>query len=167
VLAGDEAHVFRHIPGDPHPICFVRVLLGVEMCRQFYGSGPWDDLAAAWLGQYRIERAAPDVAELLRHSMPLLTRIAEITLRTPMKAFSGRSLSSVISPERVNPEALQYMERQLGRTLFTSSHWIRTESLRILALMGFKLATQPDCALDTLKQQDDWMFRLGGTLQAA
>jgi len=50
VLAGDEAQVFRHIPGDPHPICFVRVLLGVEMCRQFYGAGAWDDLAAAGVG---------------------------------------------------------------------------------------------------------------------
>ncbi len=34
--------------GDPHPICYLRVLLGVEMCRYFYGAGPWDDLARSW-----------------------------------------------------------------------------------------------------------------------
>jgi len=41
------------------------------------------------------------MAELLQQSVPLLPRIVEITLRTPMKAFSGRSLTAVISPQRV------------------------------------------------------------------
>ena len=40
VLAGEPSSVFRHTPGDPHPICYLRVLLGVEMCRYFYGAGP-------------------------------------------------------------------------------------------------------------------------------
>ena len=40
VLAGETPSVFRHTPGDPHPICYLRVLLGVEMCRYFYGAGP-------------------------------------------------------------------------------------------------------------------------------
>jgi hypothetical protein len=30
VLAGEEGPVFRHIPGHPHPVSFVRVLLGHE-----------------------------------------------------------------------------------------------------------------------------------------
>ncbi|HEX9782576.1 MAG TPA: hypothetical protein VGA56_07580, partial [Opitutaceae bacterium] len=45
VLAGEASVVLRHLPGDPHPISYLRVLLGVEMCRQFYGAGPWDELA--------------------------------------------------------------------------------------------------------------------------
>ena len=48
VLAGGDRFVFRYVPGDPHPISYIRVLLGIEMCRQFFGNGSWDDLAYAW-----------------------------------------------------------------------------------------------------------------------
>ena len=48
VLAGDMSMVFRYTPGDPHPVSYIRVLLGVETCRYFYGEGPWDNLALAW-----------------------------------------------------------------------------------------------------------------------
>ena len=47
VVASDAPTVFRYLPGDPHPISYVRVLLGVEMCRRFYGRGAWDELAEA------------------------------------------------------------------------------------------------------------------------
>jgi hypothetical protein len=47
VLAGEDRLVFRHIPGDPHPVSCIRVLLGIEMCRQCYGAGPWDELVEA------------------------------------------------------------------------------------------------------------------------
>jgi hypothetical protein len=167
VLAGEESQVFRHIPGDPHPTGYIRVLLGAEMCRQFYGAGPWDDLVLAWVHQQHLERAGGHVETLIRESLPLLPRIVELTLRKPMRAFSGRSLISLINPERVKPEALEAMERQLGAALYTSTHWVWTESLRILALTGLQLATQPERAAEILKQQEDWMLRLGGTVQAA
>jgi hypothetical protein len=143
------------------------VLLGAEMCRQFYGAGPWDDLALAWVHQQPLERAGGHVETLIRDSLPLLPRIVELTLRKPMRAFSGRSLSSLINPERVKPETLEAMERQLGAALYTSTHWVWTESLRILALTGLQLASQPERAAEILKQQEEWMLRLGGTLQAA
>jgi hypothetical protein len=167
VLAGEGSQVFRHIPGDPHPIGYIRVLLGAEMCRQFYGAGPWDDLVLAWVHQQPLERAGGRVETLIRESLPLLPRIVELTLRKPMRAFAGRSLSSLINPERVKPETLEAMERQLGAALYTSTHWVWTESLRILALTGLQLATQPERAAGILKQQEEWVLRLGGTLQAA
>ncbi len=40
VLSGGDRFVFRYRLGDPHPISYIRVLLGTEMCRQFYGAGP-------------------------------------------------------------------------------------------------------------------------------
>ena len=59
----EPSSVFPHTPGDPHPICYLRVLLGVEMCRYFYGAGPWDDLARvvddAALRRGGAERDAP------------------------------------------------------------------------------------------------------------
>jgi hypothetical protein len=58
VVAGEDVPCFDTFPGDPHPVSYVRVLLGVEMCRQFYGDGPWNELARAHgCSQYSLERA--------------------------------------------------------------------------------------------------------------
>jgi hypothetical protein len=84
-----------------------------------------------------------------------------------MKAFGGRALSALVNPERVRPDVLMAMERQLGVALYTSTHWVWTEALRILALAGLKLATDPEQAAETLAQQEGWMLKLGGTAQAA
>lgn len=160
VLAGEETLVFRHTPGDPHPIGYIRVLLGVEMCRQFYGAGPWEDLARSSMQQYPLQRA-PGVSEsLLRVSLPLLPHIIEITLRKPMQAFGGRSLVALINPERIKPEALLALEQQLGAALYTSMHWIWTEALRLLALTGFRAATMPARKADTFKRQEDGCYDL-------
>ena len=55
----------------------------------------------------------------------------------------------------------------LGAALYTSMHWIWTEALRLLALTGLRAATMLNRAAETLKQQEQWMLRLGGALQAA
>jgi hypothetical protein len=165
VVASED--VFRHVPGDPHPISYVRVLLGVEMCNQFYGMGPWNDLAHAWTQQYPLERAPEVTRQLLRTSLPLLSKIVYVTLSKPMRAFDGRPLDRLINPERVRPDTLFAMERQLGAALYTSMHWIWTEALRLLALTGLRLATAVQHAPEVLKQQESWMLRLGGALQPA
>ncbi len=167
VLAGDEAAVFRHLPGDPHPTGYIRVLLNVEMCRQFYGAGPWDDLALAWTEEYPLDKAGVVMEELLRASIPLLPSIVNAILRRPMRSFGGRPLSALIDPMRVSPGALEEMENRLGLALYTSMHWIWTESLRLLALNGLRISIMPDKAPELLKQQVAWMSRLGGTLQVA
>ena len=165
VVAGEKAYVFRMVPGDPHPVGYLRVLLGVEMCRHYYGAGPWDDLALAWTRQHSTQSAG-SATSLLQASLPLLTNVVRLTLDTPMRAFGGRSLSTLLSPERVRPSVLEALERRLGSALYTSTHWIWTEALRVLALTGLRVATRPERAVEVLKQQDEWMSRLGGTLQA-
>jgi hypothetical protein len=167
VLAGEETLVFRHTPGDPHPISYVRVLLGVEMCRQFYGQGPWDELADSWTRLYPLEHTRAATELLLRSSLPHLTDIVQLVLREPMRAFDGKPLSALINPERVRPEALFKMEQELGTALYTSMHWIWTEALRLLALSGFHSATRPDRKAETFTNPEEWLLRLGGALQAA
>jgi hypothetical protein len=167
VLAAEPAQVFRAIPGDPHPVAYLRVLLGVEMCRRFFGAGPWDELATAWIHQHDPDQAEADVAELIRDSLPLLPQVVEITLLAPMQAFGGRSLSALINPDRVKPATLEEMERRLGVALYTSTHWIWTEALRLLALTGLRLATEPEKAVEILQRQESWMSSLGGATQAA
>ncbi len=167
VLAAEDALVLRHTPGDPHPISYIRVLLGVEMCRQFYGGGPWDDLAQAWTQLYPLQEAQGSTRALLQASLPLLPRIVQITLREPMRAFQGRPLATLVNPERVKPQALLAMEQQLGQALYTSMHWIWTEALRLLALTGFRIAAMPEKKVDAFAQPEQWLLRLGGALPAS
>jgi hypothetical protein len=167
VVAGEESVVMRYLPGDPHPISYLRVLLGVEMCRQFYGPGPWDDLALAWTREYPLERASGGIEPMLRASVPLLPSIVNSTLRAPMRSFGGRPLCALIDPARVSPASLEGLEKRLGAALFTSMHWIWTESLRLMALTGLKAATMTKQAPGMLVDQTNWMLRLGGAMQAA
>src|SRR5262249_27426593 len=153
--------------GDPHPISYIRVLLGVEMCRQFYGAGPWDALAQAWVQLYPLTKASVDTRTLLQASVPLLPSIVRITLHEPMRSFGWRALATLINPERVKPEALLSMEQQLGAALYTSMHWIWTEALRLLALTGLRIATTPEKKVDAFAEPEQWLVRLGGALQAA
>ena len=114
VLASEGTSVFQHRPGDPHPISHLRVLLGVETCRYFYGAGPWDALAASWTATYPIRAAAPQTQRLVEQSVPLLPRIVRLTLDTPQRAFHGRPLRALIRPERVSPAELQALRAALG-----------------------------------------------------
>ncbi len=161
VVGGDAGYIFRYIPGDPHPISYIRVLLGTHMCRHVFGAGPWDELAQTWQRSHPLARARPGVQRLLERSFSLLPRIVEIILRMPMRAFGGRPLTTLIDPSRVKPAALYQLERQVGPALYTSSHWVQAECLRLLALTGFQAATLPDQAAQVLKQQEAWMIRLG------
>jgi hypothetical protein len=84
-----------------------------------------------------------------------------------MRSFGGRPLIALISPERVKPETLLALEQQLGAALYTSMHWIWTESLRLLALTSLRAVTMAAGKPDTIKQQEEWMLRLGAASQAA
>lgn len=166
VVAGEKASVFQYVLGDPHPVSFIRILLIAEMCRYFFGVGPWDELANVWMKQYPIENAGR-TGILMKKSLPLLNDVVRLTLDTPMQAFGGRKLRSLVNPERVSPAALVNLEQHLGSALYTSMHWVWTEALRMVALTGLKMATMPERTTEILKQQEDWMLRLGGVLQAA
>ncbi|MFN2439329.1 MAG: hypothetical protein ABR503_09025, partial [Chitinophagaceae bacterium] len=54
VVSGAPASVFAYHRNDPHPICYIRVLMNVEMCRQFFGAGPWDATEEAFKNDYDI-----------------------------------------------------------------------------------------------------------------
>lgn len=162
VLAADPGTVFRMLPGDPHPVAFARILLGTAMCRSWFGAGPWDDLEAAWVAAYPPDLAPAGVRDLLVRSARLVPLIADVCLRAPMRAFGGRPLAAVVDPCRVHPRALRGLAHQAGPALHTSPHWLRTESLRLLAWSGYRAATEPDRAGAIADEFESWMLRLGG-----
>jgi hypothetical protein len=167
VVAGDAAAAFRHSEGDPHPIGYLRVLLGVRMCRTFYGSGPWDALELAWTGLQPLDRAPPDIRAMVQDSVPVLDAVVRLSLQAPMQAFGGKTLAALVAPERVSPAALAELDARIGPALFTSAHWLWTEPLRILGLTGLQLVQSPQNQKAILERQQQAMLRLGGELQAA
>jgi hypothetical protein len=142
------------------------VLLGVQMCVRFFGVGPWDDLGRSWQRAHPLDGATPLTRELLARSLPLLTRIAEICLLRPMRAFGGRTLTALVDPAQVRPDALARLARDAGPALYTSHHWITQEPLRLLALSGLRAATEPERSAEIAEQYESWMLRLG-SLQPA
>ncbi len=167
VVSGRGPQVFRYLPGDPHPISYLRVMLGVEMCRRFYGMGPWDELATAWQELYPLRDAPPYSSGLVASILPQLPRIVDVALLTPLACFRGQRLADVVDPQRVAPGALRELQHKGAGGIFTSSHWIWTECIRLTALTGLLYATEPEAGPRFLKQQEDMMIKLGNMLQVA
>lgn len=161
VLSGEEDMVFRAAPGDPHPIAYVRVLLGTAMCRDWYGHGPWDDMDRAWRLGYPLARAPASVRALLWRSASHVAAIAATCLRRPYRAFGGRSLHQHVDPHRVSPLALRQLTAEAGPALYTSPYWLSTEGLRLLALSGYHAAAEPDAAGEVAERFERWMLNLG------
>jgi hypothetical protein len=166
VVSGGST-VFRHERGDPHPVAYLRVLLLVQMCVRYYGAGPWDDLARAWVNAHPLASAPRAIRGLVEQSLPLLPRIAEVCLISPMRTFGGRPLVALVDPLRVRPDALARLASEAGGALTTSPHWLRQEGLRLLALSSYRAATQPERAAEVASQYEDWMLRLGRPALAA
>lgn len=161
VLDGGDDAVFRYLPGDPHPVAYVRVLMAVEMCRRTFGAGPWDRLAATWTAKHRLDRSPDDIRGWLEDSVRALPRIVEILLTVPYRAFGGRPLTSLINPARVSPAALARLEREAGAAAFTSPYWVWNEAIRLLALTGFRAGLGPQELRQAVQLQERLMLQLG------
>jgi len=166
VVDGSDDDVFRIFPGDPHPPPWLRVLLGVEMCRRAYGRGPWDALEVAWLAEHPLERAPEGAHDLFERSRCALPDLVEVMLYRDYPAFGGGSLARLLDPQRVSPRALAQLESLLGgRTFKPYVAW--NEAIRILALTGYRAAADPPRAREAAARQEQFMFALGGLQRAA
>lgn len=160
VLAGSEYFVFAYNPNDPHPISFLRVLMNIQMCKEFYGNGPWDDLEYEWKSAYNNKNYAITDTSIIEKSIPLIPKIVKLILSTPQTCFRGHSLSGLIDPWKVSPNALIKFELE-NKHKFNNSSFVYTECLRILALNGFRTATQSNLFSENTKIQESFMLNLG------
>jgi hypothetical protein len=143
VVASEIESVLHLSPGDPHPVSYIRVLLGVEMCRSQYGRGPWDQLGAAWRATHPLSSARPAVRAVLARSVTRLPGIVDALLAQPAACFGERSLVDVVDPARVSPASLDRLARDHGDALLTSPMLVVDEGLRVVALTGYRIATEP------------------------
>lgn len=161
VVSGSPTSVFAFHRQDPHPISYIRVLMNVEMCRQFYGTGAWDDLEEAFKSDYDINLIGFSGIALIRSCVAALPDAVRIILKKPYRAFGNRSLSQMIPPERASPRELEKLEYMAGPALWTSHAWIWKECIRLLALNGLKIGLGKGDLPAFYKQQEEWMTQLG------
>ncbi|MEO8151358.1 MAG: hypothetical protein ABI723_27245 [Bacteroidia bacterium] len=165
VVSGAPQQVFAFHANDPHPISYVRVMLGIEMCRQFYGAGPWDNLELSFRNDYDINLVNYPSVGLIKMCIQALPDAVRIILKSSYRSFNGNSLTKIISPERVSPQALQKLEYVAGPALFTSHAWIWRECIKLLALNGYKIGLGQGDLAPLYKQQEEWMIKLGFAVQ--
>jgi hypothetical protein len=161
VVDGSTAQVFQTIDGDPHPFAWLRVLFNTELCRSWYGDGPWDALRQVWLDRHPLDHAPPGARYLAEASVPLLRTLADVCTRQPMRAFGGRALASLADPRRVSPQELAVLATRAGEALYTSTYLQRHESLRILAYNTLQAALAPERGPELARQLGGWLERLG------
>lgn len=161
VVSGSPQAVFAYHQHDPHPICYIRVLLSIEMCRQFYGAGPWDELEVAFKNDYDINLINFSSVELIKLCAAALPDVVQLILQSPYHCFGNKSLSQIIPPDRASPQSLKKLEQAAGPALFTSHAWIWNECIRLLALNGYMIGIGKGDFAALYKQQEEWMMKLG------
>jgi hypothetical protein len=124
-------------------------------------------MAATWTSHHPLERAPEELRDFLGACVAALPRMAGVVVRQRYRAFAGQSLTAVIDPHRVSPAALEHLEQSLGAAAQTSAYWIWNESIRLLALTGYRAAEGAMELRHAATRQEQWMLRLGGLRQAA
>lgn len=158
-VVGDAETILRWPLGDPHPVGWLRTLLGCAFASECYGErGPWRSLAQAMLYRHPISSAEPTIQPLLARSQERIRTIARACLEAPVPALRGRPMTDVLSTDRVSPNALGELERTAGPALWTSAHWRRTEGIRTVALAGLREAEAPETAARWIERARTWMI---------
>lgn len=156
-VVGDAGTIMRWPVGDPHPIGWLRTVLGCAFCRLSYGDGPWRELQAAMIAHFPVESADATLRPLLERSVAAIDRIAAACLSAAVPALGGRPMTAVLDPARVSPAALAELERAAGPALWTSDHWRRAEGIRVVALAGLREAERPDTAPLWIERARAWL----------
>jgi hypothetical protein len=161
VVDGDTPEVFQIRYGDPHPFAWIRVMLNVALCRSWFGSGPWDDVAQAWWTRHPPSSAGREAERIALASVAALDDIVQVCTRTPMRSLRGAPLCELLEPHQVHPDSLRDLERRAGPSLLTSSYLRRRHSLPILALLTTRAVVDPANAAAHTARLRAWVCDIG------
>lgn len=161
VLAGGPGLAFQFHYGAPHPIPYLRTLLGVAMCRHVWQKGPWDQLGQKWQEEYPISSAPPRLRSWLAKNIDFVDRVARLTLSTRMNAFGGRSLREMLPVDQLRPHSLLSWQAEFGTTAGLPIGFLRENGLRLLGLSVYRQATESQQNAWFRGDLRQWLSRLG------
>lgn len=157
-VVGDARTILRWPVGDPHPVGWLRTLLGCAMSREAFGTaGPWQGLEEAMLERFPASAADPVLHALFERSRSSMQAIARACLDAPVPALGNKSMHSAIDPQRVSPAALADLERAGGASLWTAPKWREAEGIRMIALAGLREAENPASATLWIERARNWL----------
>lgn len=137
VVTGSSDRVFRIIPGDPHPMAYLRVMIGLAFCKMAFGSGPWDDFMRVWKLLYPINATRGEPAIIAKESLPLLPTICKVISNTKIKAFLGSSLNQILPWDAASPTRIkEFLNHDLSNFCVSKGSLIDQP---ILALTSFRM----------------------------
>lgn len=165
VVDGPSRGVLHYSSGDPHPISYLRVLVGTECCKHCFGNGVWDHMRRNWMRRHPLENARPATAKLIRASLPLLPEIVRVLLDYPLRAFRNKSIRQQIDVNAVHPASLQSTADLYGTSFYTSAPLLLKAPLLRLAWNGYQLIAAPEQAEQFQDQQRSWMQLLGNSIK--
>lgn len=163
VVDGTTAAVYRMVPGDPHPFPWIRVLFNAALCRHWFGQGPWDRIATAWMTRHDPRNVRSLGGSLARASMNVMDEIVKVCTRQPMRAFGGRPLTALANPQQVSPRELAGLAQRAGESLTTSPFLQRRESLRIFSILAIRSSLDMARAAENRRNLETWLARMGGS----
>ena len=155
-VVADSRTILRWPLGDPHPVGWLRVLLGVAMCRAAFGPGPWDRLEEAVVTANPLSRAEsrPRPCSAVPRADGRSGGASAST--APVPGFGRRPVTTLVDPPRLAPRAVR---ARAGRRTgpWTSPHWRASEGIRIVALAGLREAEHPERAGQWVERAEAWM----------
>lgn len=160
VLSGGPGLVFQFHSGAPHPTPYLRTLLGVAMCREAFGPGPWDGLEKDWREAYPLTGAPKALGSWLAEQEKATALAVKIILRQPMRAFGGRSLLTHLPVTDLHPARLSTWGASLGPVHAISDEVVRKDTLRLLALSVYQQVTESSQADRFRREMDQWFTRI-------
>ncbi|SEQ58587.1 hypothetical protein [Neolewinella agarilytica] len=165
VLSGSNRMVFHYHPGAPHPIPYVRTLIGTAMCRAVYGAGPWDEMESSWKAAYPLSEAPDDWRALFAQAEEQAKVAVDIVLQQTMQSFGGQSMLAHLPPEHLHPSRLLVWRAREGPVSDWSIPKLRANTLSLLALSVYQQVSEPSQAARFRLEMDGWFQRLGTTIR--
>lgn len=157
VLGLPSADVLRLTLGDPHPVPYVRALLGFDWCRRAFGAGRWDRWEREWIGSYPLSDLAPGVRsqiERCRDAIPVVSRV----LFTHHFPSLGGTIGTLFDLDAVAPARFASL---LGSNRIDSRAFRRLRPATQLAAFRFLRESSNVGDADLNRTMTSWLHDLG------
>ena len=159
ILALPAEHAFRLSMQVPHPPPYLRALLGFQLCRDNWGTGPWDSWEAQWLSNYPREDCPPTTRDLFDAARAALPQVSHILLNARFKTIGGRRLAQLFDLDVLAPVSLARHARDLAAGRGISSRLPACAHLAVFRHARERNLLGED-ALD--RQMKLWLYGLAG-----